>query len=101
MIWAVVIFAALLIPLSAVILDSPVLRAWAERGRRGTLPDGGAGTGGADLARLTEKVESLEHELEVANHEIAQLKEGQQFFQRLLEDPAARQAAAKLPKPQP
>jgi prefoldin subunit 5 len=49
---------------------------------------------------LGERVESLERELETANHEIAQLKEGHQFFQRLLEDPAARQAAAaKLPKP--
>lgn len=101
MIWAVVIFAALLIPLSAVILDSPVLRAWAERGRRGTLPDGGEAAGGADVQKLTEKVDALEHELDVALGEIAQLKEGQQFFQRLLEDPAARQAAAKLPKPQP
>jgi hypothetical protein len=33
------------------------------------------------------------------NRELAQLKEGQQVIQRLLEDPAARQAAARIPKP--
>jgi hypothetical protein len=100
-IWAVVIFAALLIPLSAVILDSPVLRAWAERGRGGALPGGSDAPAGADVKRLAEKVEALEAELDAATREIAQLKEGQQFFQRLLEDPTARQAAGKLPKPQP
>ena len=33
------------------------------------------------------------------NREIAHLKESQQYFQQLLEDPAARRDAAKLPKP--
>ena len=91
-----VILVALAIPLAAVILDSPVFRAWA--GRRGASEV--ELQSGADVRALSEKVETLEHELEVANHEIAQLKESHQFFQRLLEDPAARQAAAaKLPKP--
>ena len=91
-----VILIALAIPLAAVILDSPVVRAWA--GRRGSSEV--ELQSGADVKALAEKVETLEHELEVASHEIAQLKESQQFFQRLLEDPAARQAAAaKLPKP--
>ena len=91
-----VILVALAIPLAAVILDSPVMRAWA--GRRGDAQ--GEVHSGAEVKALAEKVETLEHELEVATHEIAQLKESHQFFQRLLEDPAARQAAAaKLPKP--
>jgi hypothetical protein len=92
-IWALVVLVALMIPLSAVILDSPVVRAWAERHRHtgdAALP--------ADKA-LVQKVDTLENELEVVNRELAQLKESQQFIQRLLEDPAARQAAARIPKP--
>jgi len=98
-IWALVLFAALLIPLSAVILDSPAFRGWAER-RRG-VPDGADPALERELRQLADKVETLETELGAANREIAQLKDSQQFFQRLLEDPAARQAAARLPKPQP
>lgn len=96
MIWALVLLVALAIPLAAVVLDSPVLRAMMDR-RRGV-------TGGdevplpSDVRALAVKVEALERELETANHDIAQLKESQQFFQRLLEDPAVRQAAAKPPK---
>lgn len=95
MLW-MVILVALAIPLAAVILDSPVMRAWA--GRRGASE--GEVHSGADLKALAAKVETLEGEVETANREIAQLKESHQFFQHLLEDPAARQAAAaKLPKP--
>ena len=93
MIWALVVLVALMIPLSAVILDSPVVRAWAERHRHlgdAALP--------ADK-ELVQKVDTLETELENVNRELVQLKESQQFLQRLLEDPAARQAAARIPKP--
>ncbi len=93
MIWALVVLVALMIPLSAVILDSPVVRSWAERHRHqgdAALP--------ADK-ELVQKVDTLENELEAVNRELAQLKESQQFLQRLLEDPAARQAAARIPKP--
>jgi hypothetical protein len=90
-IWALVVLVALSIPLTAIILDSPVVRAWAERRhpQGNALPD----------KELVQKVETLENELEAVNRELAQLKEGQQFIQRLLEDPAARQAAARIPKP--
>jgi len=93
-----VILVALAIPLAAVILDSPVVRAWAGRG---SPPEGEVHSGSVEMKRLAERVEGLEQEVETANREIAQLKESNQFFQHLLEDPAARQAAAaKLPKPQ-
>lgn len=99
MIWVVITLFALAIPLAAVVLDSPVMRAWAGR-RHGEVGDGAPDTAG--IRRLEEKVSALETELEAAHRDIAQLKESQQFFQRLLEDPAARQAAAKqLPKPNP
>ena len=78
-----VILVALAIPLAAVILDSPVFRAWA--GRRGLSSDGEVHAG-SEVKVLAERVESLERDLDVANHEIAQLKESHQFFQRLLED---------------
>ena len=106
MIWAFVLFAALMIPLTAVVLDSPAFQAWA--GRRRGVQDGLDPSLAKNLQALEDKVETLESELGAANREIAQLKESQQFFQRLLEDPsarqaeaAARQAAARLPKPQP
>jgi TolA-binding protein len=91
-IW-LVILVALAIPLAAVVLDSPVLRSWAERHR--LLGDGQADS----AADLVKKIETLEQELDATNREVAQLRESQQFLQRLLEDPAARQEAAKLPKP--
>ena len=100
MLWPLVILAALLIPLTAVILDSPVLKAWVDR-RHGGIPDGARDSAMKELQQLGDRIEALEAELGSANREIAQLKESQQFFQRLLEDPAARQAAARLPKPQP
>ena len=94
MIWALVVLVALMIPLSAVVLDSPVVRAWSERKKHGLDP-----TLSADAKELAQKVDTIENELEAVNRDLAQLKESQQFLQRLLEDPAARQAAAKLPKP--
>ena len=94
MIWALVVLVALMIPLSAVVLDSPVVRAWAERRRHGVDP-----AVSADARELAQKVDTLENELEAVNRELVQLKESQQFLQRLLEDPAARQAAARIPKP--
>jgi hypothetical protein len=92
-IW-LVILVALGIPLAAVILDSPVVRHWAE-GRR----LGGGSSGDAPSDDLAKKVETLEHELEAVTREVTQLRESQQFLQRLLEDPAVRQDPARLPKP--
>jgi len=91
------ILVALCIPLAAVILDSPVVRSWADR-RRGLV---GEGVVPEDVKQLAQKVETLENEVETMTHQVAQLQESQQFLQRLLEDPAARQAAARLPKPNP
>lgn len=94
MLWAFVVLVALMIPLTAVILDSPVVRAWAERRSGHALQPGAQ----ADTRELERKVETLENELEAMGRELGQLKDNQQFLQRLLEDPA-RQGATKLPKP--
>ncbi len=92
MVWLVILIA-LMIPLTAVVLDSPVVRAWVDR-RHG----GGETPLPRDLRELSEKVEALETELETVNRELAQLKEAQQFTQRLLENPEKRQAEAdRLP----
>jgi TolA-binding protein len=89
-IW-LVIFVALMIPLTAVVLDSPVIRDWVT-GRRGgetPLP--------RDVRDLTDRVEALEAQLEAMNRDVAQLQEAQQFTQKLLENPDKRPGADKAP----
>ena len=94
MVW-LVIFVALMIPLTAVVLDSPVVRSFVDRRHGG---EGDATSAG--VKELTEKVGVIEAELEVVNRQLAQLQEEQQFLQRLIEDPAKTQGAPKsLPKP--
>jgi uncharacterized protein YicC (UPF0701 family) len=89
----VLIAFALLIPLSAIVLDSPVVRAWVERMQGGKLEEG------ADLKELSKKVGILESEIETVNRQLAQIQEEHQYMQRLLEDPAHRPATPKsLPK---
>ncbi|HTT68571.1 MAG TPA: hypothetical protein VMF70_11120 [Gemmatimonadales bacterium] len=89
----VLIAFALMIPLTAIVLDSPVVRAWVERMQGGKVEDG------ADLKELSKKVGILETELETVNRQLAQIQEEHQYMQRLLEDPAHRAAAPKsLPK---
>lgn len=91
MVW-LVIFVALMIPLTAVVLDSPVVRAWVDRRHGGgeRLP--------TNVQELADKVRVLETELDTVTRQLASLQEEQQFLQRLLEDPS-RQNAPRLPKP--
>jgi len=89
----VLIAFALMIPLTAIVLDSPVVRAWVERMQGGKIEEG------ADLKELSKKVGVLEAELETVTRQLAQIQEEHQYMQRLLEDPAHRAAAPKsLPK---
>jgi len=89
----VLIAFALMIPLTAIVLDSPVVRAWVER------MHGGPVEAGADLKELAKKVGILETELETLTRQLAQIQEEHQYMQRLLDDPAQRAAAPKsLPK---
>jgi septal ring factor EnvC (AmiA/AmiB activator) len=90
----VLIAFALMIPLTAIVLDSPVVRAWVER------MHGSAVEGGEDLKELAKKVGILETEIETVTRQLAQIQEEHQYMQRLLDDPARRAAAPKaLPKP--
>lgn len=97
MLWFVILMA-LAIPLAVVILDSPAVRALADRSRGGG-PDGSQGSlPSAEMKQLAQKVDTMETELELVNRELSHLKETQEYLQQLLENPAPRDPK-KLPKP--
>jgi hypothetical protein len=90
----ILIAFALMIPLTAIVLDSPVVRAWVERMHGASVEPG------ADVKELVKRVGTLESEVEAMTRQLTQVQEEHQYMQRLLEDPARRAAAPKsLPKP--
>ena len=89
MIWGAVVLIALLIPLTAIVLDSPVVNAWVQRRH------GGAGGALPAAEELANRVADLETDLDTVTRQLAQLQDEHQFLQRLLEDPTRRQALAK------
>jgi len=74
------VFVALMIPIVAILVDSPLGRSIARR-----LEGGGAGTG--EVGDLHRKVELLEGEVEELHRSISGMKDELQFVQRLLEKP--------------
>ena len=80
----VVLLVALMIPITAILLDSPLGRSFARR-----LEGQGDGAGG-DARRLERRVEALETDLEELNRAVTGMREELQFVQRLLEDPAKK-----------
>jgi hypothetical protein len=82
--FVVVLLVALMIPITAILLDSPLGRSVA---RRLEGPVDGTGTG---VRQLEHRVEALETDLEELNRSIAGMREELQFVQRLLEDPGKR-----------
>lgn len=85
----VVLLVALMIPITAILLDSPLGRSVARR-LEGAGDGGGAGGSGAGVRQLERRVEALETDLEDLNRSIAGMREELQFVQRLLEDPAKK-----------
>jgi hypothetical protein len=84
----VVLLVALMIPITAILVDSPLGRSFARRLEGGDGAEGGAGgTGGAAVRRLERRVDVLETDLEELNRSISGMREELQFVQRLLEDP--------------
>ena len=79
---AVILVAAMLIPLAAILADSPLGKSLARRvdGR----VDGGQAPEVRDMQR---RVELMETEIEDLNRSVAGMREELQFMQRLLEDP--------------
>lgn len=85
---AVILIVALMIPVAAILVDSPLGRSIA---RRLEGPDGGGGASSTGaphgLRDLQRKVELLETEIEDLNRSVSGMREEIQFVQRLLEDP--------------
>lgn len=83
---AVILVVALLIPVAAILVDSPLGKSVARRME--ARADGGAGgTPTPELRDVQRKVELLETELEDLNRSVTGMREELQFMQRLLEDP--------------
>lgn len=82
MLWVVgfiIVMVALLIPILAIVLDSPFMQKLAESRRGAVLRDG-------DVEELRKRVGVLEGEIDDLGHAMGQLREETQFLQRLLED---------------
>jgi hypothetical protein len=82
--FVVVLLVALMIPVTAILLDSPLGRSIARR-----LESQGAGEG-AGVRQLERRVEALETDLEDVNRSLAGMRDELQFVQRLLEDPTKK-----------
>jgi hypothetical protein len=88
--FVVVLIVALLIPISAILLDSPLGRSLARR-----LDGAGDGDGGGTAVRqLERRVEVLETDLEELTRTLSGLRDELQFVQRLLEDPTKKPRGA-------
>ena len=88
--FVVVLIVALLIPISAILLDSPLGRSLARRLE-------GAGDGdeaGTAVRQLERRVEVLETDLEDLNRTLSGMRDELQFVQRLLEDPTKKPRGA-------
>ncbi|MGH8623261.1 MAG: hypothetical protein ACRET3_14095 [Burkholderiales bacterium] len=80
---AIILIVALLIPVAAILVDSPLGKSVARRMEGGGRTDGPT----PELRDMQRKVELLETELEDLNRSVSGMREELQFMQRLLEDP--------------
>ena len=84
----VVLLVALMIPITAILLDSPLGRSFARRLEgQGDGEGAGGGAGAYGVRQLERRVEVLDTDLEELNRAITGMREELQFVQRLLEDP--------------
>ena len=91
MIWLVgfgILFVALMIPILAIVLDSPAMKHLFES-RRASAP-------GA-VEDLSRKVEALEDQVDDLTRSLEGLKEEQQFLHQLLENPERSRSSKRLP----
>lgn len=79
----VILIVALLIPVVAILVDSPLGKSVARRMEGGVRPEGAS----PELRDMQRKVELLESEIEDLNRSVTGMREELQFMQRLLEDP--------------
>lgn len=86
----VVLLVALMIPITAILLDSPLGRSMARRLEgQSDGAAGGEGRGGG-VRQLESRLEVLETDLEELSRSVAGIREELQFVQRLLEDPTRK-----------
>lgn len=79
---AVILIVALMIPVAAILVDSPLGRSFARRVEGGNAPGPAP-----ELRDLQRKVEALETEIEDLTRSLSGMRDEVQFMQRLLEDP--------------
>ena len=82
---ALILVVALMIPIIAILVDSPLGRSIARRLE--ARSSGAGGEGGENLRDLQRKVDVLEGEVEELNRSLSATREELQFVQRLLEKP--------------
>ena len=78
-----ILIVALMIPVVAILVDSPLGKSVARRMEGGVRPEGAS----PELRDMQRKVELLESEIEDLNRSVTGMREELQFMQRLLEDP--------------
>jgi nitrogen fixation/metabolism regulation signal transduction histidine kinase len=83
---AVILVVALMIPIIAILVDSPLGRSVARR-LEGRTEEAAGGGGGGNLVDLQRKVDVLEGEVEELTRSLSATREELQFMQRLLEKP--------------
>ncbi|HQW66766.1 MAG: hypothetical protein SFU84_09150 [Gemmatimonadales bacterium] len=79
----VVLILALCIPIVALIVDSPIGRAIGRRLEREPTP---ATRRDGVVAELTKRLELLEGDVEILQHSVNELRDENQFLQRLLDE---------------
>jgi hypothetical protein len=85
-VFVVILLVALMIPITAILVDSPLGRSVARR----LEGQGGGDGGGQGLRQIERRLEALETDLEDVNRSLAGMREELQFVQRLLEDPTKK-----------
>lgn len=80
---SVVLIVALCIPIVALIVDSPIGRAIGRRLEREPAP---ATRRDSVVAELSKRLELLEGDVEILQHSVNELREENQFLQRLLDE---------------
>lgn len=80
------VFVALMIPIVAILVDSPLGRSVARRLEGGTEKS-------ADVLDLQRKVDLLEGEMEELNRSLSETKDELQFVHRLLEKPKSSESS--------
>ena len=83
---AVILLVALMIPIVAILADSPLGRSIARR------MDGRGEAGNSTVQLLEQRIAVLEGEIDDLSRSIGGMRDELQFMQRLLEDPKKKQS---------